>query len=106
MAAQGGQSVPLSGDECNSGPGDAGDCRLEIGDGEVEIKRGTVLSFEGGLLMIESPEGPLSVIVNTSTDVEGNLSLAEEVRVKGTLTEEGAILAEEVRVLCPDAATQ
>ena len=98
-------AAPVSGDECNSGPGNAGDFILEVGDGEAEIKRGTVLSFEGNVLMIDAPDGPLTVIIDSSTDVEGNLSLAEEVRARGTLVDADTILAERVRVLCPDSAT-
>ena len=98
-------AAPIGGDECNSGSGNAGDFILEVGDGEAEIKRGTVLSFDGSLLMIDSPAGPLTVIVDSSTDVDGNLSLAEEVRVRGTLTDATTILAERVKVLCPDSAT-
>ena len=98
-------AAPVDGGECNSGPGNAGDFILEEGDGEAEIKRGTVLSFDGSVLMIDAPDGPLTVIVTSSTDVDGNLSLAEEVRVRGTLTDTGTILAERAKVLCPDSAT-
>ena len=91
-------------EECNRGPGQAGDLRLEVKDGEVKIKRGTVLSFMDGTLTIDTPAGPLSVLITSDTEVRGDLSIAAEVRLEGTLDEDGAVVAEKVRALCPGEA--
>jgi hypothetical protein len=91
-------------DECNRGPGHAGDLRLEIKDGETRIKRGTVLAFTDGMLTVDTPGGPVSVLITSDTDIKGDLSLAAEVRIEGEFDADGNIVAEEARALCPDAA--
>jgi len=88
--------------DCNRGPGTSGDFRLRVeDDGRAELDRGAVLSFAGGMLTIDAPSGPLTVIVDALTEVDGSLDMAEEVRVRGTMQADGSILADEVRVLCP-----
>ena len=89
---------------CDRGPGEPGDLRLETDDGEVEIQRGGVLSYSEGMLEVETVIGPLTVMVDAGTEVDGDLSLATEVRVKGTMMDGSSVLADEVKALCPDAA--
>lgn len=89
---------------CERGPGEAGDLRLEIDDGEVDIERGAVLSFADGVLAVDTGIGPLTVMMDAGTEVDGDLSLAVEVRVEGTLTDGDTVLADKVKALCPDAA--
>jgi hypothetical protein len=87
--------------QCNRGPGHAGDLRLEVKDGEVKIKRGTVLAFMDGTLTVDAPGGPIPVLITSDTEVKGDLSIAAEVRLEGTLDEDGAVVAEKARALCP-----
>ena len=89
---------------CDRGPGEPGDLRLEIEDGEVDIQRGGVLSYAEGMLEVETGIGPLMVIMDAGTEVDGDLSLATEVRVKGTMMDGSSVLADEVKALCPEAA--
>ena len=95
---------------CNSGPGTAGEFRLEIEGLQVEIDSGTVLSFATSTLTIDAPDLVSDIVVNVSgADVEGDLAAAAaalasgstvEVRVEGTLQADGSVLADEVKVLC------
>ena len=87
--------------QCNRGPGHAGDLRLEVKDGEGKIKRGAVLSFMDGTLTVDAPGGPISVLITSDTEVKGDLSIAAEVRLEGMLDEDGAVVAEKARALCP-----
>lgn len=96
---------------CNRGPGEAGEFRIEMDDDdEVEIKRGTVVagSFDEDEMSLEvmDPSGTVSevfMVMFNEAEVDGDLSLAEEVRVEGTL-DGTTIQAEKVKALCPDAA--
>lgn len=96
--------VEAEDEDCNRGPGEHGDLRVKIEGNEIEIERGTVLSFDGGVLMVDAPAGPFTVMIDAGTEVDGDLSLATEVRVEGTLTDGASVQAEEVKTLCPDAA--
>ena len=90
-------------EECNRGPGKAGEFRLEIEDDEVKIDRGTVASFDGTtLIIVGSPGGPISAVLTAVSEIDGDLATAIEVRLKGTVLEDGNIVIDEVKVLCPE----
>ena len=90
-------------EECNRGPGKAGEFRLEIEDDEVEIDRGTVASFDGTtLIIVGSPGGPISAVLTAESEIDGDLATSIEVRLKGTVLEDGNIVIDEVKVLCPE----
>jgi len=89
-------------DECNRGPGTAGDMRIELKDGDVDVHRAPVQSFSGDTLIVVTPLGELTVIV--AGEVRGDLSHAAEVRLEGRLNHDGTVMADEIRVLCPDEA--
>jgi hypothetical protein len=92
----------LAGEECNRGPGGAGELRLEIDVGQVKIARGTVVSFDGTALVIDSPEGSITAVLSNDSEIDGDLSIAIEVRLEGTLLEDGSIVIHKVMVLCPN----
>jgi len=87
-------------EDCKRGSNGRGTARLKVHDGEAEAKRVSVLSRDGGDLTVKSPSGPISVRVDDKTDVEGDLSSAQEIRIQGRLQEDDSILAEEIDVLC------
>lgn len=90
-------------EECNRGPGKAGEFRLEIEDDEVEIDRGTVASFNGTTLIIVGlPGGAISAVLTAESEIDGELTTAIEVRLKGIVLEDGNIVIDEVKVLCPE----
>ena len=90
-------------EECNRGPGKAGEFRLEIEDDEVEIDRGTVASFDGTtLIIVGAPAGPISAVLTAESEIDGELATAIEVRLKGIVLEDGNIVIDEVKVLCPE----
>lgn len=97
------QQVEVELEDCNRGPGTAGDFRLRIDDDEAEIHRGTVLSASGDFLEVGDPDGDPSVVVDISQaeEIEGSPDVGDEVRVEGVQQTDGSILAEEVKVLCP-----
>ena len=90
-------------DHCNRGPGHAGDLRLDVKQGKVDLKRGTVLTFTPGSLTVDTLGGPVTVMITDETKVKGDLSLAGEVRIKGELDGD-TIVADKAWALCPDAA--
>jgi hypothetical protein len=89
---------------CNRSPGRAGDMRFEVDHDEVKIKRGAVLAFVDGSLTVDTPGGPITVMITSDTEVKGDLTLATEVRLESAFDDAGNILAEEIRALCPDEA--
>jgi hypothetical protein len=93
-----------SNEDCDRGPGNRGNLRFELDDGDVDIKRGTVLSAAAGTITVDSPAGPVTVLTDENTDVEGDLASAIEVEVDGELQADDSILASEIKVLCPDAS--
>jgi Domain of unknown function (DUF5666) len=95
-------------DGCNSGNGRAaGAVRFEVeDDGEAEIKRGAVSANNGTSLTVETPRGPVTVILDEDTEVKGDLASAAAVTVKGDLQDDNSILANEVKALCPDGEEQ
>jgi hypothetical protein len=86
---------------CNHRPRGRGALRFEVDDGEAEIKRGAVLAQDGSSLTVETPAGPITVLVDEDTEIKGNLDTALDVRVKGDLQQGDSILAEGIKVLCP-----
>lgn len=88
-------------EECNRGGGNGGSQRFEVDDGQVEIKRGTVSASSGDSITVETPTGPVTVVITEDTEIKGDLASAAEVNVKGDLQDDDSILAREVEVLCP-----
>jgi hypothetical protein len=93
------------GAECNGGPVNSGELRAKIKNGKAHIQRGTVTSADGGTITVETPEGPVTVIIDGETKVRGDTESAAEVRVRGDI-DDGVVQAEDVRVLCADAGDQ
>lgn len=89
--------------QCNRGPGHAGDLRLDVKHGKVDLKRGTVLAATPGSMTVDTLGGSVAVMITDETKVKGDLSLAAEVRIKGDL-DNGVIVADKAWALCPDAA--
>jgi hypothetical protein len=88
-------------EECNRGGGNGGSQRFEVDDGQVEIKRGTVSASSGDSITVETPTGPVTVVITEDTEVKGDLASAAEVNVKGDLQDDDSVLAREIEVLCP-----
>ncbi|HET9476492.1 MAG TPA: hypothetical protein VFP63_03285 [Dehalococcoidia bacterium] len=95
-------SVSEDAEHCNRGPGHAGDLRLEVRGKGVDIKRATVLSSDGGVVTLKTLGGQITVLITDETKVIGDLSLASEVRIKGDLDENEAVVADRAWALCPD----
>jgi hypothetical protein len=74
--------------------------RLDVDDGDAEIKRGQVLSVDSNSLTVDTPRGPINVLAHEDTEVRGDFESAAEVRVRGELLRDGSLVAEELRVLC------
>jgi hypothetical protein len=94
----------LANEVCNSGPGGAGVFRLEISGDDVKIDRGTVVSFDGTTLVINSTNGSVTAVLSGGSEIDGDLSTAIEVRLEGTLLGDGSIVIDKVKVLCPNTA--
>jgi hypothetical protein len=93
-------SQPQTTEGCTQGTNGRGAMRLRVRDGEAEAKRVSVVSHDGDNLTVESPSGRLSIRVDDETDVEGDLTAAAEVRIRGHVQDDDSILAEEIDVLC------
>jgi Domain of unknown function (DUF5666) len=101
-APAGMQEVQQQNEACNRGNG-IGAARFEVDDdGEAEIKRGTVTANSGTSLTVETPRGPVTVILDEDTEIKGDLQSAEVVTIKGELQDENSILADELKVQCPN----
>jgi len=85
---------------CNRGAGRPGELRMHINRGGVHIQRGAVTSSEGGSLVVETPDGPLTVVLDGDTKIKGDPNAGTEVKVRGEM-DDGVVVAEEVKVLCP-----
>ncbi len=88
-------------EKCN--PGQArghGALRLKVHNGKAMIRRTPVLSQDAGSLTVDTPSGPVSVLVDEDTDVSGDLESASAVWVTGEMQDDGSILAEDIKVLC------
>jgi hypothetical protein len=90
----------ISDDECNRGAGQSGELRMHSNGGGVHIQRGSVVSFDGTSLVVNTPDGPVTVVMSDDTHINGDVSAAFEVKVRGDL-DEGVIEADEVKGLCP-----
>lgn len=91
-------------EKCN--PGEAqgrGALRLKVlNGGKVIIRRAAVLSQDSGSLTVDTPSGPLTVLLDEDTDTDGDLASALAVWITGEMQEDGSVLAEDVKVLCSD----
>jgi hypothetical protein len=103
VAAPAVQEVQQQNDVCNRGNGRGGAVRFEVDDdGEAEIKRGAVTVNDGVSLTVETPAGPVTIVLDDETKIKGDLASALQVTVKGDLQDDNSILADEVKVVCPD----
>jgi hypothetical protein len=101
-APAGVQEVQQQNEACNRGNG-IGAVRFEVDEaGEAEIKRGAVTASDGASLTVETPRGPVTVILDEDTEIKGDLQSAKVVTVKGELQDENSILADELKVQCPN----
>jgi len=87
---------------CNRGAGHAGNLLMHVNNGGVHIQRGTVTSFDGQSLEVTVPDGSLTVMIAHSTHLNGDPANAVEVKVRGEFDEGGVVIADEVKVLCPN----
>jgi hypothetical protein len=87
-------------DGCRRGTNSRSALGFEVDDGEVGIKRATVVSSDGSSITIETPAGQVVVSVGGDTEVSGQLDAAGQVHVDGTIQADGSVLAEDVKVLC------
>jgi len=88
-------------DKCN--PGEArgrGALRLKVHNGKAMIRRGALLSQDDGSLTVDTPSGPVSVLVDEDTDVQGDLGSALDVWITGEIQDDDSVLAEDIKVLC------
>jgi len=70
-----------------------------VPDEEETSFTGVVTSEAGGSLTVTSEGTARVVVLDSSTEVEGNVAVGVTVRVRGTLRADGSVLAREVRVL-------
>jgi Domain of unknown function (DUF5666) len=97
------QEVQQQNETCGSGAQGRGPARFEVDDdGEAEIKHGAVNANDGASLTVETPRGPVTVLLDEDTEIKGDLDSAAAVTVQGSLQGDNSILADEVKVLCPD----
>ncbi len=103
VAAPAVQEVQQQNETCGSGAQGRGPARFEVDeDGEAEIKHGAVTANDGASLTVETPRGPVTVLLDEDTEIKGDLDSAAAVTVQGSLQGDNSILADEVKVLCPD----
>lgn len=70
-----------------------------VPDEEETSFTGVVTFKAGGSLTVTSEGTARVVVLDSSTDIEGDLAVGVTVRVRGTLRGDGSVLAREVRVL-------
>jgi len=88
--------------ECNRGPGESGDFRLEVDRGEAKLDRGRVYLALDDTVVVPTPYGEKLIIrIGYGTRIDdGTPSPGAEIRVEGRMLEDGSIDAERVKVLC------
>jgi hypothetical protein len=67
----------------------------------LRIERGSLISYEAGVLVLATADGPVSLVITLETQVIGDLAVATQVRVEAHLTGSGRVMAKLVEVLCP-----
>jgi hypothetical protein len=67
----------------------------------VRIERGSLASYEAGVLVLTTADGPVSLMITVETQVIGDLAAATQVRVEAQLTGNGKVMGKLVEVLCP-----
>jgi Domain of unknown function (DUF5666) len=94
-------------DGCNRDNGRGGSVRFEVNeDGEAKIKHGAVSANDGASLTVETPRGPVTVILDEDTEIRGDLGSAATVTVQGDRQDDNSILADEVKVQCPNGGDE
>ena len=97
------QEVQQQNETCGAGAQGRGPAGFEVDDdGEAKIKHGAVTANDGASLTVETPRGAVTVLVDEDTKIKGDLDSAAAVTVRGSLQGDNSILADEVKVLCPD----
>jgi hypothetical protein len=86
---------------CNRGAGQSGELLMHENNGGVHIQRGQVVSLEGDTLSVQTPEGTMVVMIDDDTHLNGDPAAAVEVKVRGDM-DDGVLIADEVKVLCPN----
>ena len=90
---------------CNRGPGTQNDFRLRIEGREAELERGKVLADQGDTLLVPTPDGTLAIRLDEGTEhKDGEPSPGSEIRVRGSISDAGEFIADQVEVLCPGPA--
>ena len=90
------QEAMVEPEECNRGPGTAGEFRLRIEDGDVRIDRATVLDTDP--LTVGDPDRTVSIALSGVTAT--GLAEGDEVRVEGT-RDGSTVNVDRFEVLCP-----
>jgi len=66
----------------------------------IRIERGSLVSYEAGVLVLATADGPVSLVITAETQLTGHLAVATQVRVEAHLAGNGDIIAKLVEVLC------
>ena len=74
---------------------------IAIDHNRVRIERGSLVSYQAGVLVLGTADGPVSLMITLETQVLGDLSVATQVRAEAHLTGSGKLIASLVEVLCP-----
>jgi len=74
---------------------------IAIDHNRVRIERASLISYEAGVLVLATAEGPVSLVITLETQIIGDLAVATQVRVEAHLTGNGRVIARLVEVLCP-----
>jgi hypothetical protein len=73
---------------------------IEINHNRLRIARGSLVSYEAGVLVLATANGPISLVITVDTQVIGDLTVATQVRVEAHLTGNRKVVATLVEVLC------
>ena len=74
---------------------------IEMNHNHMRIKRGSLVAYEPGVLLLATADGLVSLMITVETQVIGDLGVAKQVRVEAQLTGNGKAMAKLVEVLCP-----
>jgi hypothetical protein len=89
---------------CNRGPGTQNDFRLRRAGNTAELDRGKVYVRAGDELTVPTPDGALTIVITSSTQLEdGQPAPGAEIRAEGTIVN-GRLEATRLKVLCPAPA--
>ncbi len=97
--------VAADAEQCNGGPAEASEFKLEIESQRVELKGGIVSSINGNTLQISSPGQTALVTITadlSTAEIEGAIEAGSVVELKGAVAN-GVVTVEKIEVVCPEA---